>query len=229
MVKKGKGGRGMASWMVHLRVAQALGAPFTGTPQEATAYYVGAVGPDCGAYIAENVFDPPTQVTHWAPDGYKRNCDALAFRAAYLEGKALSPEARAFYTAYYIHLLTDCAWVREIVEPVRAAAGTAFGTPEDIALTLEQKKDWYGLDMQFFSENPGFEPLRVLAGAGNFPNEYLPYYGPDALAVQMKNIVEYYRTGAAPQGHTYRWLTKEGMDTFIRRNACEIRPLLQGL
>ena len=112
---------------------------------------------------------------------------------------------------------------------VRAAAGTAFGTPEDIALTLEQKKDWYGLDMQFFSENPGFEPLRVLAGAGNFPNEYLPYYGPDALAAQMKNIVEYYRTGAAPQGHTYRWLTKEGMDTFIRRNACEIRPLLQGL
>ena len=72
----------MASWMVHLRVAQALGAPFTGTPQEATAYYVGAVGPDCGAYIAENVFDPPTQVTHWAPDGYKRNCDAPAFRAA---------------------------------------------------------------------------------------------------------------------------------------------------
>ena len=175
----------MASWMVHLRVAQALGAPFTGTPQEATAYYVGAVGPDCGAYIAENVFDPPTQVTHWAPDGYKRNCDAPAFRAAYLEGKALLPEARAFYTAYYIHLLTDCAWVREIVEPVRAAAGTAFGTPEDIALTLEQKKDWYGLDMQFFSENPGFEPLRVLAGAGNFPNEYLPYYGPDALAAQM--------------------------------------------
>ena len=99
----------MASWMVHLRVAQALGAPFTGTPQEATAYYVGAVGPDCGAYIAENVFDPPTQVTHWAPDGYKRNCDAPAFRAAYLEGKALLPEARAFYTAYYIHLLTDCA------------------------------------------------------------------------------------------------------------------------
>ena len=55
------------------------------------------------------------------------------------------------------------------------------------------------------------------------------FLGPDALAAQMKNIVEYYRTGAAPQGHTYRWLTKEGMDTFIRRNACEIRPLLQGL
>ena len=49
------------------------------------------------------------------------------------------------------------------------------------------------------------------------------------LAAQMKNIVEYYRTGAAPQGHTYRWLTNEGMDTFIRRNAREIRPLLQGL
>ena len=83
--------------------------------------------------------------------------------------------------------------------------------------------------MQFFAENPGFEPLQVLAGAGNFPNEYLPYYGPDALAAQMKNIVEYYRTGAAPQGHAYRWLTKEGMDTFIRQNVCEIRPLLQGL
>ena len=77
-----KEGNDMASWMVHLRVAQALSAPFTGTPQETTAYYVGSVGPDCGAYIAENVFDPPTQVTHWAPDGYKRNCDAAAFRAA---------------------------------------------------------------------------------------------------------------------------------------------------
>ena len=87
----------MASWMVHLRVAQALSAPFTGTPQEATAYYVGSVGPDCGAYIAENVFDPPTQVTHWAPDGYKRNCDAAAFRAAYLDGRAHAPKARAFY------------------------------------------------------------------------------------------------------------------------------------
>ena len=32
-----KEGNDMASWMVHLRVAQALSAPFTGTPQEATA------------------------------------------------------------------------------------------------------------------------------------------------------------------------------------------------
>ena len=158
----------MASWMVHLRVAQALSAPFTGTPQEATAYYVGSVGPDCGAYIAENVFDPPTQVTHWAPDGYKRNCDAAAFRAAYLDGKTHAPKARAFYAAYYIHLLTDRAWVRDIVEPVRAASGTAFGTPEDIALTLEQKKDWYGLDMQFLAENPAFEPLQVLRAPGAF-------------------------------------------------------------
>ena len=219
----------MASWMVHLRVAQALSAPFTGTPQETTAYYVGSVGPDCGAYIAENVFDPPTQVTHWAPDGYKRNCDAAAFRAAYLDGKTHAPKARAFYAAYYIHLLTDRAWVRDIVEPVRAASGTAFGTPEDIALTLEQKKDWYGLDMQFLAENPAFEPLQVLAGAGGFLNEYLPYYGPHALAAQMKNIVAYYRTGTTPQGRVYRWLTKQGMDAFICRNACEIRPLLHGL
>ena len=194
----------MASWMVHLRVAQALSAPFTGTPQEATAYYVGSVGPDCGAYIAENVFDPPTQETH-------------------------APKARAFYAAYYIHLLTDRAWVRDIVEPVRAASGTAFGTPEDIALTLEQKKDWYGLDMQFLAENPAFEPLQVLAGAGGFLNEYLPYYGPHALAAQMKNIVEYYRMGTTPQGRVYRWLTKQGMDAFICRNAREIRPLLHGL
>lgn len=219
----------MASWMVHLRVAQALCAPFTGTPQETTTYYVGAVGPDCGTYISENVFDPPTQVTHWAPDGYKRNCDAAAFRAAYLDGKALLPKARAFYTAYYIHLLTDRAWVRDIVEPVRARVGTGFGTPEDIALTLAQKKDWYGLDMAFLAENPGFEPLQVLAAAGDFINEYLPYYGPHTLAAQMKNIVEYYRTGTAPCGHVYRYLTKQGMDAFIVRNVREIRPLLQGL
>ena len=149
----------------------------------------------------------PRRVTHWAPDGYKRNCDAPAFRAAYLEGKA-SCRRRALLHRLLYPSADRLRLVREIVEPVRAAAGTAFGTPEDIALTLEQKKDWYGLDMQFFSENPGFEPLRVLAGAGNFPNEYLPYYGPDALAAQMKNIVEYYRTGAAPQGHTYAGLPK---------------------
>lgn len=119
--------------------------------------------------------------------------------------------------------------MRDIVEPVRAASGTAFGTPEDIALTLEQKKDWYGLDMQFLAENPAFEPLQVLAGAGGFLNEYLPYYGPHALAAQMKNIVEYYRMGTTPQGRVYRWLTKQGMDAFICRNAREIRPLLHGL
>ena len=149
-------------------MAQALSAPFTGTPQETTAYYVGSVGPDCGAYIAENVFDPPTQVTHWAPDGYKRNCDAAAFRAAYLDGKTHAPKARAFYAAYYIHLLTDRAWVRDIVEPVRAASGTAFGTPEDIALTLEQKKDWYGLDMQFLRNTLPSSPCRCWRAPGAF-------------------------------------------------------------
>ena len=45
----------------------------------------------------------------------------------------------------------------------------------------------------------------------------------------MKNIVEYYRMGTTPQGCVYRWLTKQGMDAFICRNAREIRPLLHGL
>ena len=191
----------MASWMVHLRVAQA--------PQRAVhRHTAGGHGLLCGLCRAglRRLYCRKCVRPAHAGDALgagrvqaQLQCGRLPHR---LSGRKGARPKGACLLRGLLHPSADRprmgarhrrACARGVGHLLRHAGGYC---PDAGA----EKKDWYGLDMQFLAENPVFEPLQVLAGAGGFLNEYLPYYGPHALAAQMKNIVAYYRTGTTRRG-----------------------------
>ena len=105
----------MASWMVHLRVADALLDSLPNlTPTE---FIVGNIAPDSGVPNADwSAFSPPTSVSHFKTAGKK--ADPGAFAAKYLTRRQdYSPEQFSFYLGYLTHLLTDVLWSEQIARP----------------------------------------------------------------------------------------------------------------
>ena len=96
----------MASWMVHLRIADKLLDNISDlSPVE---FIVGNVAPDSGVPNEDwSVFTPSTQVSHFKTDSSKANPDAFA-------GKYFTPALQAgysgqqygFYLGYLVHLIT---------------------------------------------------------------------------------------------------------------------------
>lgn len=124
----------MATWVIHLRVADALRnrwQPLQTLPE--LPFVVGNLAPDGGVEVSPHVYVPDSATTHWTPTGKKRDIDAEAFCRAYLQNPALTPEKTAFYRGYEAHLRTDVEWIRQILKPLKQKLGIAHftGTPYD--------------------------------------------------------------------------------------------------
>lgn len=124
----------MATWVIHLRVADALRnrwQPLQMLPE--LPFVVGNLAPDGGVEVSPHVYVPDSATTHWTPTGKKRDIDAEAFCRAYLQNPALTPEQTAFYRGYEAHLRTDVEWIRQILKPLKQKLGIAHftGTPYD--------------------------------------------------------------------------------------------------
>lgn len=107
----------MASWMVHLRIADKL---LDNVPDlSPVEFIVGNVAPDSGVPNEDwSVFTPSTQVSHFKTDSSKANPDAFArkyFTPALQAG--YSGQQYGFYLGYLVHLITDVLWVRDIYDP----------------------------------------------------------------------------------------------------------------
>ena len=124
----------MATWVIHLRVADALRnrwQPLQTLPE--LPFVVGNLAPDGGVEVSPHVYVPDSATTHWTPTEKKRDIDAEAFCRAYLQNPALTPEKTAFYRGYEAHLRTDVEWIRQILKPLKQKLGIAHftGTPYD--------------------------------------------------------------------------------------------------
>jgi hypothetical protein len=114
----------MATWVIHLRVADALRnrwQPLQMLPE--LPFVVGNLAPDGGVEVSPHVYVPDSATTHWTPTGKKRDIDAEAFCRAYLQNPALTPEQTAFYRGYEAHLRTDVEWIRQILKPLKQKLG----------------------------------------------------------------------------------------------------------
>ena len=107
----------MASWMVHLRIADRLLDAMPGlSPVE---FIVGNVAPDSGVPNADwSQFSPSTTVSHFKAGGEKACPERFA--AKYFtpaQQKIYDSAQYAFYLGYLVHLITDVLWVRDIYDP----------------------------------------------------------------------------------------------------------------
>ena len=155
----------MASWLMHFRVADALGKTEILRdlpPSAAAAFVVGNVAPDSGIPAPDGKgYSPDKTTSHFmrrfsgVPHGQNpERCDP-----AWLIDTWLLPaveredsEAAAFFLGYLCHLVTDNAWVRDFIYPAKEKFAhlrleDGIETPEGVdRFYAFVKKDWYDMD-----------------------------------------------------------------------------------
>ncbi len=204
----------MATWIVHLRIANSYLKRNIIPSEYKREFIIGSVAPDCGFGKKDSYgeFDPPPEITHWAPGGVKMYCRYWDFLNEYLKDRQRDGDYY-FYLGYYIHLITDIIWSTAMYLPTRIKYSEQYKENPDFLRVI--KVDWYDLDFKFLRDNPDFEPFEILKTT-TFVKDYLDYYQPGQLTTQTKFICDYYSDAS---GHIldrqYPYLDEETMNKFI--------------
>jgi len=215
----------MASWMIHLRVAQAIWEQLQ--LRESEAFIMGNIAPDSGIPSPDGSgFVPDAAITHF------RTIDENGLKDVHEEqfiGRYLKPEKRkaytardyAFYYGYLTHLLTDKLWTQRIAMDARTRFRALYEENRS-AFWRRVKRDWYDLDFLFLRDYPDFAAWRTYAGIVTFDNDLLDFYARDAFMQRREHILKFYRDGVAHVERREMYLSVGELDVFVRDAVDEI-------
>ncbi len=211
----------MATWLAHLRIAELLVNQFG---FDKGTFYAGNIGADCGLPSADG-FQPPKEITHWA--AHKSECDYMRFKTEYIDNET-DPLRLSFYWGYFAHLMTDCLWCSVINSPTKEKFAGLYAADREEFYRLV-KRDWYDNDFLFLEQHPDYPPLKILRDAV-LPRDLLPYYKDDNIAVQQRNIYEFYTSGGEQEFYNgdrsihrdYPYLSAQQYELFISTAAGQI-------
>jgi len=223
----------MASWMVHLRIANELLHHVK--PLDETAFVVGNMAPDSGVPNEDwSKFSPPTSISHFKKKTSGGTIiDTDSFCCKYFNDEAVSRYSLteySFFLGYYAHLLTDIRWTETIL------AALIRDYPEECAkdkikLIETAKEDWYDLDFLYLKQHPDFRAFSIYEKAEGFVNEFMDIFSRDAFDNRRQYICGFYRSEEHGELHRpYRYLTVDRADAFVKDTVGEIiYTLCQGV
>ena len=216
----------MASWMVHLRIADRLLDTVPGlSPVE---FIVGNIAPDSGVPNEDwSQFTPDTTVSHFKAGDSKACPQRFAAKYfTFFQQERYNAAQYAFYLGYLVHLITDVLWVRDIYAPskVRFSAERA-ADPEHFIWRL--KEDWYDLDYKYLRDHPDFRSFRIYRNAAGFVNRFMEEFSPDAFDNRRQYITDFYLQANDHLDREYPYLSESEMDAFVENSAREIPELLK--
>ena len=208
----------MATWMVHLRIADALLDRRSGLPQ--TEFVFGNIAPDSGVPNEDwSAFTPSGDQSHFKTtdeEGLK-DIHINEYCAAYLtkeQYERYTLRQRAFYLGYLTHLLTDIEWAVQIVRPSKEKFRGLYEKDRKGWIWI-LKRDWYDLDFLFLRENPEFRAFCLYERAAGFENEFMEFFSRDAFDNRREYICNFYRASREGLDREYPYLTKTEMDRFV--------------
>lgn len=215
----------MASWMIHLRIADKL---LDAMPELSPVEFImGNIAPDSGVPNEDwTRFQPSKKVSHFRTDDGtgKKEIDLNGFREKYLteaQQEAYRPGQYAFYLGYYTHLITDTLWSEQIGVPTLQRFEDMFR--ENAVDAWEKvKQDWYDLDFLYLKKHPGFRAFRVYLGSVGFQNTYLDIFSEDAFDNRRAYITEFYLQKADHLEREYPYLTEAEADRFVEYAVSQI-------
>ncbi len=202
----------MASWMVHLRIADRLLDLIPNLSY--TEFIVGNIAPDSGVPNGDwSSFSPPTSVSHFKSGDKKANPEVFASKY-FSTPWEYTQEQYSFYLGYLTHLMTDVLWSEQIARPALARAGKA-DAPDREEFIWQLKKDWYDLDFKYLRDHPDFRGFRLYQEAVDFRNHYMAEFSPDAFDNRRQYITSFYLEGREDLDREYPYLTEREMDLFV--------------
>ncbi len=211
----------MASWMVHLRIADKLLSAIPNLSEK--EFLVGSIAPDSGVPNADwSAFTPNTKISHFKTEGQK--ADPAAFAAKYftpVQQKGYSQKQYSFYLGYLTHLMTDVFWSEQIVHPTLEKYAKE-DAPDREDFIWKIKEDWYDLDFKYLRDHPGFRAFRIYQSCEGFRNDYMEEFSTDAFDNRRQYICGFYGEEKENLDREYPYLTEAEMDVFVERGAAAI-------
>jgi hypothetical protein len=204
----------MASWITHLRIAEALQRKINYGSYE--YFLIGNVAPDSGRLNEDRLtYRPEKKISHFQGDlNNKWRCEDLRYYRSYImkkSGASLTDEELSFHYGYFIHLIVDRLWTIFIYRPVKYVFKEAF--ENDPLFGWELKKDWHGLDVEYLLDNKdcaifdafkkSFYNLNLLEF---YPQEYI-----QSKLEEIKNNFHVEEGFSRPN----KYLSKEDWELFI--------------
>ena len=222
----------MASWMVHLRVADKLLDRIERIRE--TEFIVGNIAPDSGVPNADwTVYTPSKDVSHfktYLADGTSK-IDVQNYQRQYFTAEKradYSQEQYSFYLGYLTHLLTDREWVAHIYKPSIARYPEAYAA-DSYKLLWTLKKDWYDLDFLYLKKHPDFRAFQIYENAVGFVNRYMDIFAEDAFENRREYITGFYRGGREDIEREYQYLTEAQADQFVEDCVEAVLEKLEGI
>lgn len=219
----------MASWMVHLRIADKLLDALPGlSPVD---FIMGSLAPDSGVPNDNwTVFTPNTRVSHFKNEASSHTNKVYIpdFITKYFTPemrKQYSREQHSFFLGYLTHLMTDCLWVDEIYDTSLARFSAEYASDKK-AFIDRMKEDWYDLDFKYLRGHPGFRAFRVYLGAVGYVNTFMEEFAPDAFDNRRQYITSFYLEENNHLDREYPYLSQEQMDAFVEQAVKDILSTL---
>ncbi|MDE5951665.1 MAG: zinc dependent phospholipase C family protein, partial [Acetatifactor sp.] len=207
----------MASWMIHLRVAQGIYKQLGLTHVD--AFILGNIAPDSGIPKEDGSgYLPDAGVSHFRvvdQNGIKEVHEERFIERFFTDElrESYDEETYAFYFGYLTHLLTDKLWAEEIGYGAKNKFPELFDR-DRTAFWNQIKRDWYDMDFMYLRKNPDFEAFRIYENMEQLLNRYVDVFAPDAFEKRRQFITAFYRDGAANVKVRETYLSPEELDRF---------------
>lgn len=212
----------MASWMIHLRIADGIMDSIEDLDLD--KFVAGNVAPDSGRLCDDRkTYVPPKHITHWQNPRNRNESLKEKLFMNYIKDKKMNGKT-SFYLGYYIHLDTDILWKELIFRPARDQFLSEF--KEEVEFVLKIKEDWYDTDRLFLKENPEFRAYKLLENIKSFPNvyfDYYDYYDYHAFENKIREISHFYNDFEGNLNREYPYFDQFKADTFVEKALKEIR------
>ena len=219
----------MASWMIHLRIADGLLDRIPGLDE--TAFVMGNIAPDSGVPNEDwSAYSPPKDISHYkVKRGNESVFDLNRFITEHFSPELIcssSIREFSFFLGYYAHLLTDMEWIKEVLHP-SFAAHPDKAEKDRTAFVWELKRDWYDMDFRYLKEHPDFRAFRIYEQSDGFRNDLMDIFSEDAFCSRRKYICGYYRGEHGDLYREYPYMTPEQADSFVSGAAQRVYSALQ--
>jgi len=209
----------MASWMIHLRIADKLLDRLANI--EITEFIMGNIAPDSGVPNEDwSVFTPSGDISHFKEeslDGWKNiNIDKFINEHFTIEQiKRYTNQEFSFFLGYYTHLLTDIEWVKQICKPSEEKFASLCNEIGRVNFIWTLKKDWYDLDFLYLKKNPEFRAFILYEQAKDFRNTFMDIFAEDAFENRRQYITGFYLEGRDDLEREYPYLNEQQTEQFV--------------
>ena len=215
----------MASWMVHLRIADELLGHSDNIDE--TAFVMGNIAPDSGVPSEDwTEYHPPKAISHFKskPDD-ETYFDIDAFCEKYFNDdviKNYSLKEYSFFLGYYVHLLTDVRWTKTVYVDLITTYSKEC-SEDKYKLVWAAKGDWYDLDFLYLEQHPDFKAFSLYENAVDYDNEFMDMFSRDAFENRRQYICGFYHSDNHGDLHRdYIYMTPEQADSFVQTTVHQI-------